>query len=42
MKKENTKPVKVGKFTISSHAQNRIVEHDIIIISKRGKTPFAS
>lgn len=26
MKKENTKPVKVGEFTISSHAQNRIVE----------------
>ena len=26
MSKDNTKPVKVGKFTISSHAQNRIVE----------------
>ncbi len=28
MAKKNTKPVKVGKYKVSSHAQNRIVQED--------------
>lgn len=28
MAKKNTKPVRVGKYTISSHAQNRVVQKD--------------
>lgn len=28
MAKENTKPIKLGKYRISSHAQNRIVQKD--------------
>ena len=29
MAKEHTEPVKVGKFIVSSHAQNRMVQRDI-------------
>ncbi len=28
MSKKNTKPVRVGKYKVSSHAQNRIVQED--------------
>lgn len=28
MAKENTRPVKIGKYKVSSHAQNRIVQED--------------
>ncbi len=35
MAKENTKPIKVGKYKISSHAQNRIVQKDRNL-TKRG------
>lgn len=47
MKKVNTKHVRVGKYTVSSHAQNRIVDpkrklkkRDMIInlLSKKSKT----